>query len=236
MVKKLGLLIFCVCLAPVLSFGQTLQAVVGVSTSNANICQDGPNNSTIKVTATVSGPACEYTDSTTGASGSGSGTATADYGVLQSTAAASETVGNNPLSAGSSTGTLFQDTLTFPNLSANATLQATLTVSVSDAVSGSGSVVVSADVYLNGNNNCIIQVVKGACTTSISVTPGSQVAVQGSFGVEAATGPGSGSSTFNADNKKTYGARFTFVLVDSATGRPLKVPIVSASGTNYPTK
>ena len=74
MVKKLGLLIFCVCLAPVLSFGQTLQAVVGVTTSNnGDVCQDGPNNSATKVTATVSGPACEYTDPATGASGSAAG-------------------------------------------------------------------------------------------------------------------------------------------------------------------
>lgn len=236
MTRKLGLLSLFVCLTSMSAFGQTLQAVVGVTTSSTTVCEDIQNSATT-TTASVSGPACSWSDAT-GDSGSGSGTATAAYGVLQSSANVSETNSNasDVTDTGTQTGGSFTDTLTFPALATDAILQATLSVSVTDTVSGSGEVTISADVLLNdGVSQCVLQVVKGACTTSLPVTPGSQVAIQGSFLAEASAGPTSGSSTLTADSKKTFGARFTFVLVDAA-GHKLNVPLIAASGTKYPTK
>jgi hypothetical protein len=111
----------------------------------------------------------------------------------------------------------------------------TLTVSASvGSASGTGSVSVNADVNLDGGvGQCQVLTVTGTCSSSIPVTPGSTVAIQGAFGVEAIAGPSSGSAAFTADSKKAYGARFAVTLVDS-TGHRLK--IVSASGTSYPTK
>lgn len=229
---KMGLLATFVCFASMPACGQTLQAVVGVTTNTAALCQDIQNSATT-ITASISGPACNWNDGAD--SGSGSGTATAAYGVLQSNATASEIITAQATNTGSQTGGSFSDTLTFPNLSTDAFLRATLTVSVTDSASQSGEVLVSGDVILAGSSNCILQVLKGSCTTTLPVTPGSQVPIQGSFLVTAAVGPSSGSSTFTADGKKSFGARYAFVLVDAA-GHKLNVPLVAASGTNYPNK
>lgn len=226
---RMGLPIVCVCLLSLSAFGQTLQAVVGITDSTASLCQ----NSTTTGTASAS---CGWNDGS-GDFASGNGTATAAYGVLQSFATITQTIANASAETdtGTQTGSEFTDTLTFPRLTANAFLKATLSISGSEPLSGAGFVGISADVYLNGSSNCILQVVKGICTTSLPVSPGDQVTVQGSLGTDAAAGPTSGSSTLNFSGRKMFGAQFGFVLVDSA-GRKINVPIVAASGTNYPTK
>lgn len=224
--------VVCVCLLSISTFGQTLQAVVGITNSTAALCQD-IENSTMTVTASAS---CGWNDGS-GDFASGNGTAAAAYGVLQSFATITQTIANSSAETdtGTQTGGEFTDSLTFPRLTTNAFLQATLSVSGSESLSAAGFVGLSADVYLNGSSNCVLQVAKGTCTTSLPVSPGDQVSVQGALGAEASAGPTSGSSTLNFNGKKMFGAHFGFALVDSA-GRKINVPIVAASGTNYPTK
>jgi len=229
---RMGFLVVCVCLLSLSAFGQTLQAVVGITDSTASLCQD-IENSTTTVTASAS---CGWNDGS-GDFASGNGTATAAYGVLQSFATITQTIANASAETdtGTQTGSEFTDTLTFPSLTTTAFLKATLSISGSESLSAAGFVDISADVYLNGSSNCVLQLAKGTCTTSLPVSPGDQVSVQGSLGTEAAAGPTSGSSTLNFNGKKMFGAQFGFVLVDSA-GRKINVPIIAASGTNYPTK
>lgn len=234
MKKLLVVFAMSVSLMSMVAFAQSLQAVVGISNSTTNLCED-IENSTTRVTASAS---CGWNDGL-GDFAAGNGTSTASYGVLQSFATISQTIasGTAQTDTGTQTGGVFQDSFTFPSLSTNAFLQATLSVSGSESLSGDGYAAVSADVYLNGSSNCVLQVLTGSCTTSFPISPGTQVSVQGSLGTEPAAGPGpgSGSATLNFDGKKSFGAHYAFAVVDSA-GKPMNVKIVAASGTKYPTK
>ena len=242
MIKKLVLLTICVCLMSKAGFAQSLQAVAAVGTSTGGLCQNIQNSATT-ITASVSGPACGWNDGS-GDFGSGSATVTADYGLLRSNSTVAATIAN--AAAGTNTaaqaGGNFQDSLTFPNLNMNAFLQATLSLSGSELLSGFGTTGISVNVVLNASAaQCLLQTVTGTCTTSVAVTPGSQVTISGTLIADAVAGPnaagevGSGSSTLNYDSKKSFGARYAFALLDSA-GHKLNVPIVAASGTKYPTK
>lgn len=168
---RMGFPVVCVCLLSLSAFGQTLQAVVGITDSAASLCQD-IENSTTTVTASAS---CGWNDGS-GDFASGNGTTTAAYGVLQSFATITQTIANasTETDTGTQTGAEFTDTLTFPSLTTNAFLKATLSLSISgsESLSGAGFVGIPADVYLNGSSNCILQVVKGTCTTSLPVSPG----------------------------------------------------------------
>ena len=220
----------CVCLISMATFGQNLQAVVGITTSTGSLCQD-IQNSTTTVSASAS---CGWNDGS-GDFASGSGTATAGYGFLQSYGTIAQTIVNNfaGTDTATQTGSSFTDYLTFPGLSTGAFLQATL--SISGTASGDPSSSITADVYLNGSSYCMLEVVKGSCTTSIPVSPGDQVTISGSLGTDAIAGPGTDSATLNFNSKKMYGAQFGFALVDSA-GHKINVPIVASSGTKYTSK
>ena len=224
--RTIGLFASCVCLTSISVFGQTLQAVAGVSTSTQVLCTNVQNS-----TATASASCQGRWNDGSGDFGSGNGTAKAAYGVLQSFGTAAETITSVATDTGTSTGSSFTDYLTFPGLTSSASLQATL--SVSGTLSGDPSSTVAANVYLNGSSSCVLQVVKGSCTTSIPVSLGQTVTAFGSLVTSAIAGPGTDSSTLNFESKN-YGARYAFVLVDSA-GRKINVPIVAASGTKYPT-
>lgn len=246
MVKKLGLVALLVCLGSLPAFSQSLQqdVIVRSGTAGGALCQSLSGPVTTKVTVSVSGLACSWNDGAN--SGSGSATATSDYGILQANGTAVASISTPTATANTQTEDVgvFEDSLSFPALTTNATLVATLSVSVGESVSGSGVEMITADVNLNGAQfgQCIIQVAKGTCTTSIPVMPGDFVPISGELDVVADAGfadagfPGpTGSATFTGDNKKSFGARWAFALVNSA-GHAIKVPIVSASGTTYPTK
>lgn len=242
MKAKLGLLLFYLSAAATVSFGQSVQATVGVGANNAILCQQTPPpTATAPVTSTC--PTASWNVGG-GNSGSGSGTATASYGYLQSFATAQATAssssGSTGLSTATTTGASFSDSLTFPNLATNATLKATLVVSGS----ASGNLLASsilADVNLNGNSfgQCTITASTGGpCTTSIPVAPGDRVQVDGSLTTNASANiapnsAGSDSATLNFDGKRSFGAQFSFTLVDS-TGKAIGgMKIAAASGTKY---
>lgn len=228
---RMGFSAVSICILSLSALGQTLQANVGITTSSASLCQDIENGTTA-LTASTS---CGWNDGS-GDFASGKGTAAAAYGILQSFATLKQTITNSSAETdtGTQTGSEFIDSFTFPQLTTNAFLQATLSVSGSESLSAAGFVGISADVFLNGSSNCEL-FATGTCMTSLPVSPGDQVSVQGSLGTEASAGPTSGSSTLNFTGKKVFGAHFGFVLLDS-DGHKLYVPIVAASGTNYPAK
>ena len=243
MKRKLVLLAICLCTTTMPAFGQTVQATVGVGANNTILCQQTPPpNATAPVT--VSCPTVTWNDGS-GNSGSGSGTATASYGVLKSFATAQTTAtvssGGSGLSTATTTGTSFTDSLTFPTLSVNASLRATLTLSGSASAGPASSLV--ANVNLNGGAaQCnITAFTGGSCSTSIPVSPGGQVSVDGGFNSNASTNiapnsTGSDSATLNYDSKKSPGAQYAFVIVD-ASGKAISgVKIVAASGTKYPVR
>ena len=96
---------------------------------------------------------------------------------------------------------------------------------------------------LNGatSNQCTVQAVKASCSTPIAISPGDQVNVQATFQTVADSfvdpgATGSDSAALNLDGKqKNNGANYAFVVADSV-GHVLKVPIVAASATTYPTR
>lgn len=242
---NLGILAICFCTATLPAFGQTVQATVGVGANNKILCQQTPPpNATAPVTSSC--PLVSWNDAG-GNSGSGSGTATASYGFLQSVATAQTTAtassGASVISTATSTGTSFIDYLTFPNLSTGANLKATLTVSGS----ASGNLLASsivADVNLIGSSfgQCVITAsTGGTCTTSIPITPGDRVRVDGGFNSNASTNiaansAGSDSATLNFDSKKSFGAQYTFAVVDAAGKAITGVRVLAASGTKYPAR
>ena len=242
MKRKLGLLAICLCITTMSAFGQTVQATVGVGANNTILCQQTPPPSAT-APVTVSCPTVTWNQGN-GNFGSGSGTATASYGVLQSFATAQTTAtvssGGSGVSTATTEGTSFTDSLTFPTLSVNASLQATLTLSGSASAGPASSLV--ANVNLNGGAaQCNIQAFTGgSCTTSIPVSPGGQVSVDGGFNSNASTNiapnsTGSDSATLNYNSKKSFGAQYAFVIVD-ASGKAIGgVKIVAASGTRYRT-
>ena len=245
--KKVGLLAVCVCLTSMSAFGQvpTLQVSMGVGGPNILVCQDlkSPTSGIASLTASCGGS----WDHGNGNSGSGSGTATATYGVLQAYATAQTTViavESSPLSTATTGGGSFTDYLTFPSLTGGAYLKATLTVSGSASGDLPASNILTT-VNINGNSfgQCNISAFTGgSCTTSIPVSPGDQVRVDGSIGSINASSNievnsiGSDSATLNYNSKRSYGAHYGFVIVD-ASGKPIGgARILSASGTKYPTK
>lgn len=245
MKTKLAILTVYLCVATAPALGQSVQAVVGVGANNTTLCQQTPPP-TATAPVTSSCPTVTWNDGG-GNSGSGSGTATATYGFLQSfataQAVATTSSGSVGVSAATTTGTSFTDYLTFPNLGMNATLKATL--SVSGAASGNLlASSISADINLRGNTfgQCSISASTGGpCTTSIPIAPGDRVQIDGSLNSNASTNvapnsAGSDSATLNFNSKKSFGAQFAFVVVDSS-GKPIGgAKIVAASGTKYATR
>jgi hypothetical protein len=240
---KLGLLAICLCITTKSAFGQTVQADLGVGANNGILCQQTPGPSAT-APVTVSCPTVTWNDGS-GNFGSGSGTATASYGVLQSFATAETTAtvssGASGVGTATTTGTSFTDSLTFPTLSVNASLQATVTLSGSASAGPASSVI--ANVNLNGGAaQCNITAsTAGSCTTTIPVSPGDQVSVNGNLNSNASTNiapssTGSDSATLNYNSKKSFGAQYAFVIVD-ASGKAISgVKIVAASGTRYRTR
>jgi hypothetical protein len=243
MKKTLGFLAINLSFAALPTLGQTVQATVGVGANNAILCQQTPPP-TATAPVTSSCPSTNWSDGS-GNSGSGNGTATASYGSLQSVATAKTTAtvssGASGLSTATTTGTSFTDYLTFPSLSTAANLKATVTVSGS----ASGNLLASsivADVNLSGGSfgQCVITAATGgSCTTSVQVSPGDRVQVDGGLNLNASTNiapnsAGSDSATLNYNGKKGFGAQYAFVIVDAAGKAISGVKVVAASGTKYP--
>jgi hypothetical protein len=240
MTKTVGGTIVCLCLflTSILTFGQTLQSVVGVSGNGQNLCQD-IQNSTSKVTATCQG---SWNDGS-GNFGSGSGTVTTDYGLVRSSGTASVTTASgSPFQTVVQIGGSFSDSMTFPSLTSAAFLKATLTVT--GWTSGDPASYVSSSVSMTifgvTGNQCLVLSLKGSCTASVPVSPGDSVAISGTFDnypIANVNATGSSSATLNYDGKqKNNGASFAFVLVDSSGHTIRGVPIVTASGATYPTR
>jgi hypothetical protein len=240
-----GVVLVCLCMCPMSGFGQSLAVSVGVGggvgSSSTTLCQQFPTGTTGPITGSCQG--LSWNDGA-GNFGSGSATATADYGVLQSYAASSTTITTAVGGAGtaSTTAADFSDYLTFPSLTSNASLKATMTVSGSASTNQASSVDATLSLS-NGNVGpalCSISTVTGSCATSILVSPGDQVLVACHFQTNASTNigsnqTGSDSATLNYGTKRNYGAQCAFVLVDSSGKAVNGAKIVAASGTRYPT-
>jgi hypothetical protein len=240
-----GVALAAVYMCPMWAFGQSLSASVGVGggvgSSSTTLCQQFSNDTTGPITGSCLGYSW---DAGAGDFGAGGATATADYGVLQSYASASTTMTTAAIEAAgtaSTTAVVFSDTLTFPSLSSNAFLKATLTVLGSASANQASSANANVNLLSDGQfQQCTVSAFTANCTTSIPVSPGDQVSVDGHLQTNASTNipansTGSESATLNYSTRKSYGARCAFVLVDASGKTMSGTKIVAASGTKYPT-